>query len=123
MTYSLIYGIIIYDFGCVSDTELPVRRILFKAGRKGPHLCCFWLYNSVGQLLKSCIHNWVFGPSHPWIMDILLLLGQLYELYSSNCHLCLEIEIIFRNLSLCVSTFLGVNPVNILTSVVPAFFK
>ena len=44
-------------------------------------------------------------------MDILLLLGQLYALSSSICHLCLEIEIILCNLSLCVSTFLGGNPV------------
>ena len=35
------------------------------------------------------------------------MLGQLYGLSGSSCRLCLEIEIIFKNLSLCVSTFLG----------------
>ena len=91
---------------CVSDIELPVREILFNAGHKCPSS---WFF--VGQLLRSCVHNRVFGLSHPWIMDILLLLGQLFVLSSSNCRLCSEIEIILCNLSLCVFTFLGGNPV------------
>ena len=40
-------------------------------------------------------------------MDILLLLGQLYGLSGSHCGHCLAIEVIFKNLSLWVSTFLG----------------
>ena len=41
------------------------------------------------------------------IMDILLLLGHLYEFSGSSCCLCLKIETIFQNLSLCISTFLS----------------
>ena len=57
---------------CVSDTELPVREILFNAGHKGSS-SLLPLVIFVGQLLRSCVHSKVFGPSHPWIMDILLL--------------------------------------------------
>ena len=88
---------------CVSDNELPVREILFIAACiRALHLCCLWL-SLWGNLSRSYVYNRVLGPSHPWIMDTLLLLGQLYGL--------------FCNLTLCVSIFLGGNPVfPILTS-------
>ena len=59
---------------CVSVTDLPMREILFSAGHDGSS-SLLRLVIFVEQLLKSCVHNRVFGPSHSWIMDILLLLG------------------------------------------------
>ena len=52
-------------------------------------------------------HTRVFFPSHPWIMDILLLLGQVFGLSGSSWYLYLGIEIIFCNLYLCISIFLS----------------
>ena len=94
---------------CVSATELPLREILIKAVQKSLSFLLPLVILFVGQLFRSCDQNRVFSPSHSWIMDILLLLGQLYGLSGSSCRLCLEIEIIFQNVSLYVSTFLGEN--------------
>ena len=47
-------------------------------------------------------HSRIFHPSHPWIVDILFLLGQLYASFGSNC---LAIEIIFTHLSIDISDF------------------
>ena len=85
---------------CVSDTELLVREILIIAAHKGP-LFLLPLVIFVSQLLRRCDQNKVFSSSLPWIVDILLLLGQLYGFSSSSCRLCLEIEIIFQNLFVC----------------------
>ena len=75
-----------------------MRKILIKAVHKGPSLL-LPLVTFVGQVFRSCDQNRDFSPSHPWVMNMLLLLGQLYRLSGSSCHLCLEIEIIFKNLS------------------------
>ena len=47
----------------------------------------------------------IFQPSHPWIVNILFLLGQLYASFSSNLRLCLAVEIIFTHLLIDISDF------------------
>ena len=59
----------------------------------------------VSQLLGHSTHSRIFQPSHPWIVDIFFLLGQLYATFSSNLHLCLAIEIIFTRLLIGISEF------------------
>ena len=85
-----------------------MREILINAVHKYPSFL-LPLVIFVGQVFRSCDQNRVFSPSHPWIMDILLLLNQLYGLSGSSSRLCLQIQIIFKNLSLCISTFLGMS--------------
>ena len=91
---------------CVSDTELPVREILINAAHKDPSfllpLIILWV-NCSGAVIKI---GFLAHLAHGF-MDILLFLGQLYGLSGSSYHLCLETEIIFQNLSLCISTFLS----------------
>ena len=84
---------------CVSDTELPAREILIKAAYKALHFCCLWSF-----LWANCSRA-VIKIAH--LTHGLRTLGQLYRLSGSSCCLCLEIEIIFQNFSLCVSTFLS----------------
>ena len=71
---------------CVCDTELPVREILINAAHKGPSFL-LPLIIFVDQVFNGCDQTRVFSPSHPRIMDILLLLGQLYTVSGSSCRL------------------------------------
>ena len=87
----------------ISDTELPVREILIKAAHKDPSFLCSFCGPVVQELLPK--HDF-YSLFHQWIMDTLSLL-LLEQLHGSSCHLCLEIELIFQNLSFSISTFLG----------------
>ena len=90
----------------VSEEWLPLKEvILFAAHGDLSNLLC--VLSFVSQLLGHSAHSRIFQPSHPWIVDILFLLGQLYVYasFSSNLRLCLAIEIIFTHLSIDISDF------------------
>jgi len=68
-----------------------------------PNLLC--VLSFVSLLLDHSAHSRI-SVSHPWIVDILLMVHQLHVSFSSNLHLCLAvyIEIIFTHLSIDISS-------------------
>ena len=88
----------------VSEEWLPLKEVILSAAH-GDLSDLLYVFSFVSQLLGHSAHSRIFQPSHPWIVDILFLLGQLYTSFSSNLHLCLAIEIIFTHLSIDISDF------------------
>ena len=77
----------------ISKEGLPLKEVILSAAHGDLlHLLC--VLSFVSEMLDHSPHSRIFHPSHPWIVDILLLLGQLYASFGSNLRLCLAIEII-----------------------------
>ena len=88
----------------ISEESLPLKEVILSAAHRDlPDLLC--VLSFVSELLGHSPHSRIFHPSHPWIVDILFLLDQLYASFGSNLRLCLAIEIIFTHLSMDISDF------------------
>ena len=88
----------------VSEERLPLKEVILSAAH-GDLPDLLYALSFVSELLGHSPHSRIFHASHPWIVDILFLLGQLYASFGSNLCLCLAIEIIFTHLLMDISDY------------------
>lgn len=75
--------------------DLPVKELLLQAYEYGILVA---VVPFVSKILHSCAHSKIFKPPNPWVVALLRVLLEIYNLPDIKSHIQYEIELLFRHL-------------------------
>lgn len=85
----------------VSEEDLDLKAVLHEAYEKGKMVA---VLPFMRKLLSHCKGSKEFGYWNPWIMDVLKILAEIYDLDGLKMNLTFEIEMIFNDFNVSINS-------------------
>ncbi|XP_014478138.1 PREDICTED: CCR4-NOT transcription complex subunit 1 isoform X5 [Dinoponera quadriceps] len=90
----------------ILQVDIDLKSLLVEAYHKGQQELLY-VVPFVAKVLESCAKSRVFRPPNPWTMAIMNVLAELHQEPDLKLNLKFEIEVLCKNLSIDVSTFVS----------------
>jgi len=84
----------------ILDRYLPLKRLLLEAYEQGKLIAAIPF---VSKILQTCVTSKVFKPPNPWLVGLLKLLVEFYNMSNLKQQLAYEVEILFQKISVDIS--------------------
>jgi CCR4-NOT transcription complex subunit 1 len=84
----------------ILDKYLPLKRLLLEAYEQGKLIAAIPF---VSKILQTCVTSKVFKPPNPWLVGLLKLLVEFYNMSNLKQQLAYEVEILFQKITVDIS--------------------